>query len=345
MVAVKSEKVARRFASPDAVPPICLVFGPDRGHVSQIAGLVAETVLKGSDDPFALVAIAGDDIASDPGRLSDEARTISMFGGRRLVWVKDVGAKNIAPAVEPLVDDPPSDAVVLIEAGDLKRTAPLRKRLETHRHAVAIACYADTAAQLDRLIDAEANALGLAVDREAREILHVLLGGDRLASRGEVAKLCLYALGEGTIRAHHVREIVGDVSSFTAGEAVDAAFLGDAATLDRELQKLRIAGTHASVVAGTALRWAQTLLRASLDVAAGTEPRGALERMAPPVHFQRRTAVLQMLETWRPQRVEAVARHLDETVLQSRRNAYLGDAIVSAALHRVAMQVPKPRRR
>lgn len=345
MTAIKAEDVARRMTGPDKVPPLVLVYGADRGHVSEIADLVARAALGASEDPFALVALAADEIASDPARLVDEARTISMFGGRRLVRVKDAGTRNLMPALEPLVDEPPTDAVILVEAGDLKKTAPIRKRLETHRRAATIACYPDMAAQLDRLIDTEADALGLAVERDARDLLHHLLGGDRIASRGELTKLCLYAHGDGAITVEHVREIVGDVSGLATGDAIDAAFLGRSEALEAELRKLWTAGTHPSVVASSAVRWSQSLLAASVDVARGQEPRAAVERMTPRIHFQRKADVAGMLEVWRPERLEQVARRLDAAVLSTRRQPQLARETVGAALHEVAIRARSGNRR
>lgn len=338
MTAIRSDDVARRLASPEKIPPLCLVFGPDRGHVSEIAERIAKTALVDNDDPFALVALGVEDVSADSGRIVDEARTVSMFGGRRLVRVRDAGTRDLLTAVEPLIDDPPADAVVLIEAGDLKKTAPLRKRLEKAENAAVVACYPDMAAQLDRLIDAEAESLGLAVAREAREMLHTLLGGDRIASRGEVAKLCLYAHGDGTVTADHVRAIVGDVSGLGAGDAVDAAFLGRATTLDGELQKLWVAGVHPSAVAGTGLKWAQTLVAAAGEVQRGREPRAVVERMTPPVHFRRKADVAGMLEIWRPERLEGVCRRLDSAVLSTRKHPALAREIVAGALQEIALR-------
>ena len=47
---------------------------------------------------------------------------MSMFSARRLIWVRNAAAqKGLADAVKALCADPPRDAIVLIEAGDLKK--------------------------------------------------------------------------------------------------------------------------------------------------------------------------------------------------------------------------------
>ena len=71
------------------------------------------------------------EIERDPGRLLDEAGTVSMFSARRLIWVRDAGAhKGFADAVKALAAAPLADAIVLIEAGDLKKGAALRTAVE-----------------------------------------------------------------------------------------------------------------------------------------------------------------------------------------------------------------------
>ncbi len=51
--------------------------------------------------------------------------------------------------MKPVLEDPPRDAIVIVEAGDLKKGTGLRKRVEDDRLAAAVACYADAGADLD----------------------------------------------------------------------------------------------------------------------------------------------------------------------------------------------------
>ena len=57
------------------------------------------------NDPFALVRLEGDALASEPSRLVEEAHTIPLFGGKRAVWVK-AGGRNFAAAVEAVLATP-----------------------------------------------------------------------------------------------------------------------------------------------------------------------------------------------------------------------------------------------
>ena len=93
-------------------------------------------------DPFALARIDGDALDGQPTRLVEEAHTVPLFGGRRAVWVK-AGGRNFVAAVEALVAAPPAaDCRVVIEAGDLRRGAPLRTLCEKGevRRGAALLC-------------------------------------------------------------------------------------------------------------------------------------------------------------------------------------------------------------
>lgn len=211
MVALKAGEVERFVAAPPADVPLVLVFGPDAGLVSERAAMLAAAASGGVDDPFSLVKLDGGDVASDPVRLIDEAMTVPLFGGRRVVWVRDGAGRNLSPAVEPLLGQiDPTNAFVVIEAGDLKKGTGLRKKIEGDRQAVAIACYADAERDLDRMIDQEVNGAGLSISREARQALLGLLGADRAREPGRGAKalsLCPWpgAYRNGRRGSHHRR--------------------------------------------------------------------------------------------------------------------------------------------
>src|SRR5579862_4227601 len=143
MVAVKPADVDGFVARPDPARPVVLVFGPDAGLVSERVNALVKASVDDVNDPFALARLEGEDLSAEPSRLVDEAQTIPLFGGRRAVWVK-AGSRNIAPAVEPLLVLKNFECRVVIEAGDLRRNAPLRVLIERAKNAAALPCYADS---------------------------------------------------------------------------------------------------------------------------------------------------------------------------------------------------------
>ena len=78
MVALKASDAETYVARPDPARPIALLFGPDAGLVSERAEAIIRSAVDDINDPFALVKLTGDDLASDPARLVDEANTVPL---------------------------------------------------------------------------------------------------------------------------------------------------------------------------------------------------------------------------------------------------------------------------
>jgi DNA polymerase-3 subunit delta len=336
MVALKTNEIDSFCAKPPDRVNLVLVFGPDDGLVAERAKTIVKAATKGIDDPFSLVRLTGGDLTSDPVRLVDEALTISMFGSRRVVWVQDAEPKSCLEAAEPLLEHPDPKSLVVIEAGDLKKTVGLRKRFEDHRSAVAIPCYADSAEDLRRLIDTECRAAGIAIDPEARDLLESLIGGDRLASRGEIQKLVLYARGQPHINVDDVLAIVGDASALVMDELVDAVAVGDIATTDLVDAKLSAAGTHVSVAVSALIRHFQSLQRLRLHMDAGSTASDVVDRIRPAVFFRRKPVMVRQLGLWPLPRIDRALGILDDAMLQSRVKPTLAKPIVADAFMQIA---------
>jgi DNA polymerase III subunit delta len=336
MVALKASEIEKYLARPDPARPIVLVFGPDAGLVRERAEALVRASIDDPKDPFQLARLDGDDLASEPTRLVEEANTIPLFGGRRAVWVK-AGSRNFAPAVEALVAAASPDCRVVIEAGDLKRTAPLRALCERAKNVVALPCYADTERDLVRLIDDELREAGLAISPEARAALVPLLGGDRLASRHEIAKLALFARGQEQVELDDVMAVVADASTLALDGLIDAAFAGRTNELEVQFGKARTAGTSPGTIVSTALRQVTQLHKARLAVDDGASVSEATGVIQPFVHFSRKAAVEAALRSWTSARLERAMAQLAEALLESRKQAGLADVIAQRTLLSLAV--------
>ncbi|WP_026362985.1 DNA polymerase III subunit delta [Methylopila sp. M107] len=339
MVAIKASAVDAFLARPQPDAFAVLIYGPDAGLVAERAAALAARAVAGSDDPFALVRLEGDDLASDPGRLADEARTIALFGGNRVIRAR-VGGRSVIAAVEALLDGPQPESLTILEAGDLKKTAPLRALCEKHRHAAALPCYPDESGAREKLIDEEMRAAGLTISPEARALLSASLSPDRLAARHDVQKLCLYAMGGGRIELDDVSAIVAEAGEVGMDEAVDAAFAGKPVEVAAALKALRASGTPASVALAAGLRHALALHKLRGQIDEGRSPRSVVES-AHMIHFRRKPSVERALGAWTgPRLLDAVTR-LAGAVAQSRKAAGTGEAAAERALLAIGQEAAR----
>jgi DNA polymerase-3 subunit delta len=331
MTAIKASDVDRFIAKPDPAQPIVLVFGPDAGLVRERVDALIRASVDDPTDPFALARIEGDELAGNPVRLVEEAHTVPLFGGRRAVLVK-TGVRNIASAVETVIAAPSSECRVIIEAGNLSKSAPLRALCEKAKVAAALPCYVDNERALAQLIDDEMRTANLAIAPDARVALLALLGGDRLASRSEIRKLTLYAQGQKNIELADVIAVVADASQIALDGVIDAVFSGQTAEVDSEFSKARAGGSSAAAIVSAAIRQVANLHKIRLAIESGDSIEFAMKRSVPPVHFTRERQISEALRVWSSPRLLRAMEQLAEASLEMRRNAPLAEAIAQRTL-------------
>jgi DNA polymerase-3 subunit delta len=341
MSIVKRHEADRYVLAPPRGVFLYLVFGTDAGLISERAHRLVLQAVDDPKDPFQLVRLDADLIAKDPARLLDEVEQIPLFGGRRAVLV-DAGSRNIAPAVEKVLALPPASCTVILEAGALKRDAPLRRLVERSRVAAAIECFPDDARDIARLIDQEAREASLEIAEDARQMLVHLLGADRLSTRGELAKLVLYAHGSGRITLEDVETVVADASALALDAAVDGALLGDFDAIETTVARAFAEGTDPGLLVGAALRHALLVHRARLEVEANRSVSEAVEAATRfGFHFKRRGAFEQQVRRWTASKIARAVEILAEASARCRREPQLSEAIAERALWSVALSAPE----
>ena len=344
MAQKKAHEVESWLSRPSAESTVVLIYGPDRGLVSERARKFAEKTGLPLDDPFSVIKLDAAEIDKDPGRLVDEVRTVPMFSPSRLVWLRNAGAqKGLADEVKLLAAEPQPDALVLIEAGDLKKGIALRTVVESAFCGMALPCYADEGRDIENIIDDEMQKAGLGITLEARQALRANLGGDRLASRGEVQKLALYAQGKTEVTLDDVRDMIGDVAALSMDEAIDAVLDGDLAGFDTAFGRQCQNTSQAGQLIGAALRYIHTLqlLRAEMDTR-GTNAASAVAAARPPVFFGRRKSVERALSRWNGEGLARALERLQSATLQTRQRPDLSIALARQAF--LALTVEGARR-
>lgn len=301
---LQSGRIDAFIRKPDPEIRAVLVYGPDIGLARERAALLAQGAVEDADDPFLVAHLSGDDIAADPARLMDEAAAIPLTGGRRLVRVRDAAPSGpgageaVAGAVQALLENPPGESLVILQAGDLGPRHALRKLFEAAANGAALPCYADQGADLDRLIDEILGQKGISLASDARAWLAANLGVDRGVSRSELAKLALYAGQSGRLELVDVQACVDDNGLHSLDEILLAAGAGNRPGLDRALaagleeghEPVRILRAMANHL--QRLQW----IKAGMD--AGQQGERALQGLQPPVFPMHRAPVMAQAGRW-----------------------------------------------
>jgi DNA polymerase-3 subunit delta len=296
MTVLKLERLPAHLRERDPAIAAILIYGADLGAVREQAVKVIEAHGIRPDDPFNPVIIADQALTADPGMLADEIAAIPMFGGRRVVWVRDAG-QGLAKAMEPLLDHAASGLVVA-ESGPLAKSAKLRQLFERSSAALAVALYDDAAKDYDGLIAEVLSKAGLELADHASHHLKDLLGTDRRLARSELDKLALFAHGRRQIDVTDIDAVCGDTASATLDEALDRAFEGETIAAARALARLAAAGESGTRILSAAIQALAALDRFRAEIDSGGSLDQVLRTARPPVFFQRQASLRRQLRLW-----------------------------------------------
>jgi DNA polymerase-3 subunit delta len=332
---IKSHQADRFVASPPASLAAALVYGPDQGMVRERAVRLAKTVVPDLNDPFRVAELDEAVLDSDPARLWDEAAALSMIGGRRVVRVRGAG-NGLAKDFERFLSAPQGDALIVVEAGELAKSAALRRVFEEADNAAAIPCYPDSARDLEEVVRSALKAFGMGIEPDALEYAVSRLGSDRGVTRVELEKLALYAMGEKTVTTADIAAVMGDESELRMDETFDAAGEGDYRRLDISLARLWMAGTSPVAVLRQAMSHFQRLLLVRAEADEGNDAATAMKKLRPPVHFSRATSFRGQVSRWTQARLEDALGHLYEAEALVKTTAVPAEAATGRALLSVA---------
>ncbi|HEY1707354.1 MAG TPA: DNA polymerase III subunit delta [Rhizomicrobium sp.] len=332
---VKASDADRFVSRPPPGIAAILVYGPDQGLVRERAETAAKSVVPDLNDPFRVTDFPDGTLESDPARLFDEAAAISMLGGRRLLRVRGAG-NGLAKLLDDFLVEHVGDALVVVEAGDLAKSAALRKAFEDADAGAAVACYPDSQDAIANVVRNALKADGISITADALDEAVSRLGSDRGVTRREIEKLALYARGQKEVTAKDVLAVMGDESETRSEDICDAAGEGDHATLDRELEKLWTAGTNPAQVIRTALSHFQRVLLVKIAVSRGEPVDGAMRKGWPQIHFSRANSFKSQVSRWSEERLSEACDLLLETEALSRTTAVPAEAVTGRALFTIA---------
>lgn len=276
-------------------------------------------------------------LKADPAWLADEAASLPMFGGSRLLWIEPAG-EEIVPAVEALLALERTEApAVAITNGALKATSGLLKLAEGSKAAVHVVSDLQTPREQVGAIQDFAREEGLRVGVDLAERIAEEAGGDLILARLELQKFALYAGVSPERPADLDEEVVDalgiDQSEAEYGRAGDLALGGDPAGLAAELSLMDGAAMDAIPV----VRALQRRLLMLAGLRARVEQGQALGSVTQSVWKRDKAIVNRILPCWTAARLsEAFQR-----VQRLERELLLRPVPPGAALGELLMQLAR----
>ena len=272
---------------------VVLLYGDDAGTIRDRAAGLVRLAAGTLDDPFLVVELTREEIA----RLPDEAASLPLTGGRRVIRVREV-TDTALPHVRAVLKSP-SAALVVLEGPGLGTRSRLKTDLESAPDGAAIGCYPEEGRVLEATIRDTLRQSNVTIQPDALSWLSGQLGADRAATLGEVEKLALYAGPNGRVDLDVAMACTGDLSGLSLDDALFAATSGDVATADRALELAIGEGAAPVQVIRAGLSHLQRLQRARMAMDEnGLSVADAVKTVRPPLFYRRVAAFNRALGLW-----------------------------------------------
>ncbi|NQZ45917.1 MAG: DNA polymerase III subunit delta [Erythrobacter sp.] len=243
----KHGEFARGLPRSAAQARIFFFCGPDEAGASA----AAERVIEALPDPGERVEINGADLKRDPAMLGDEARTVSLFGDARHIFVRASGeeAHDALKALIETGDAGAGDAapvlVVATSATDKSRSAKL---LEKRADALVTMFYPPDLVSVASSVRTMADAAGLRLGGDLAERIARAAGLDVRLAQAEVDKLALYLDAAPQSPKTAAVEDYADIGAATEedgfGPVVNAVLGGELGRLGGELKRMKELGLN-----------------------------------------------------------------------------------------------------
>ena len=292
---------------PDPAIRFYLFHGPDEAGSRAVAGRLLRGL--GNADKF---LVLGQAVKSDPATLADEAGAISLFGGKRAIWVEPAG-DEIADGVAALLEAPACESSVIAVAGSLRKSSTLLKLAEAHPAALSHISYVPEGHDLDRIVADLGREQGLRVAPDIARRIAAAAAGNQAVALQELAKFALF-LGSDPGNPCDLDSETVDLLGADSAEA-DLMRLGDLALAGRmgalldELGRLPQGGSEAIPILRALQRRLLMLAPLRARIERGERADAVMASMGQALFWKDKALVERLLSIWPAERLaEAVSR-------------------------------------
>jgi DNA polymerase-3 subunit delta len=345
MTALKPASLDRQLARPDPAIRLWLFAGPDEAGSAEALRQAAAR-LGDPADPMALVDLAPSTLGSDPGLLADEAASLPMFGGRRLIRVAGAG-EGVIEAVRLLLAAPAAGNPVVMTAGDLGRASRLRQLAEADAAVRLVLFWPLGTAEAGRWLAGAARTQGLRLADGVAERMLIAHGADTGVLGAELQTLALYLDAApdrpAELRPEHLAALGTRSAEDDMGALVAAITTGERAAVARQLALFEGASPIPALRAMARRLLQLAEIRAAIQ--SGARPADAVGGLRPPLFWKERDAVLNSLGRWPLQRIGRALEAMLDAERAIKQPGSAGDIAGWEALWRLPSEEPTPRAR
>ncbi len=299
-----------------------LLFGPNEAKIKAAAKQIALTIVDSLDDPFSVDSLEEKQIKETPGLLRDEAMSLSFIGDSKVITIKDPGPASVKQIPDYLsVTD--TQNVLIVEAGNLTKTAALRKIFEKAKNAACIAFYDDTPAELVSFVIQQFLQFGKTIDQSNSRALVESVGNHRGLIEQEIEKLLNFCGPNNEITLSDIEALSGDPLADSIETLCDAAILGQSADALKQIEQLALSGTQPAQILNVISIHLMRLLAMKAEQDKGQPIDNLIRYSRPPIFFKRQPIVKRQISSWRSSTLKNGQKIVFDAIAQTRKNPEL----------------------
>ena len=285
--------------------------GPDEAGAQDAAFRIAGLL----GDIGERIELSGSDLKKDPVRLGDEARSTSLFGDKRHIWVRASG-DEVTEAVEILLSSDIEACPVLIVATNATDKGRTAKLLGDRKDALVAMFWPPDLKSVSGAVRQMADAAGLRIDGAIADRIARASGLDTRLAQSEVSKLALY------LDASQERPRTADMAALDAIGAstgddgmmpvVNAVLSGETGKLAAEIRRIRELGINPVGLVLQFERRAAQLAQLAGKLGPRGDVRGLIEseKNARRIFWKDERDLQAQLERWRGRKLERLVARL-----------------------------------
>ncbi len=318
----------------------CKVFffcGPDEAGASAAAAKIVELL----DDPGERVELSGSNLRKDPVSLGDEARSSSLFGGTRHLYVRASG-DEAHDALKNLIEgegDACPVIVVATSATDKSRTAKL---LIKRDDAMVAMFWPPDLSAVSASVRTMADTAGLRLNGDIAERIARGAGLDVRLAQSEITKLALYLDASQQSPRNADAEALAAIGATTEEDGfmplVNAVLSGETGKLASELKRMRDLSLNPVGLLLAFERRVAQLAQLSAKLGSGHDVDGLLntEKQAHRIFWKDQRDLSNQLKRWRGEKLSRLVERLMEMHRELLANSAAGELLLAQGLSQIA---------
>ncbi len=312
-----------------------LLYGTDEGELAHAFSQLKQQ-LKVSEKDLNAFCLTKEDFKQAPFLATDEANTPSLLMGRRFIFV---GAEVpfTAEALTHFLTHKKTDALLIIQGGNLNKKSLLRAEAEKNPRVLAITCYAPKLADIQSFIRTYLFQNQKRISPEVLNELTQRISFNQQVIEKELEKLVIYMGGRAEVT---VADIEATITLSAEGSLDDLCIHladGNVAEVGRDVALFLASHTPETVLLAAVRGYFEKLLK----IVSEPNPPAAVTQYLLPAQFGLEKPLARQSLIWKPLHILGLLNALSELEKNTRATGYDKETLVAEAFLNLATRAKR----